>query len=83
MVIEKFEKYLGGWEIKLVLFLMKMKYVKNKEFVLDVKCLFCVMLGYFSYFVGCFRMMVKNNVILYEYWWMNDMVCYMVLMVFI
>ena len=40
MATEKFEKYLGGWEIKLASLLTKMKHAKNKEFVSDVKRFF-------------------------------------------
>lgn len=78
MATEKFEKYLGGWEIKLASLLTKMKRAKNKEFVSDVKRLFRAMLGYFSHFVGCSRMTAKNNVIPYEHWRTNDMVRYTV-----
>lgn len=78
MATEKFEKYLGGWEIKLASLLTKMKHAKNKEFVSDVKRLFRAMLGYFSHFVGCSRMTAKNNVIPYEHWRTNDMVRYTV-----
>ena len=45
MATEKFEKYLGGWEIKLASLLTKMKHAKNKEFVSDVKRLFRAMWG--------------------------------------